>query len=92
MNYFEWDTRKEAGNIRKHNGVTFHEASSVFFDPFAMTYFDPEHSESEERFITLGMASNGKILFVSHTDHGEKIPIISAREATRQERRSYEEI
>jgi uncharacterized DUF497 family protein len=57
-----------------------------------MTYFDPEHSESEELFITLGMASNGKILFVSHTDHGEKIRIISAREATRQERRSYEEI
>ena len=91
MTYFEWDTRKEAGNIQKHIGITFHEASSVFFDPLAMTFFDPDHSENEERFITLGMASNSKILFVSHTEHGEKIRIISAREATRQERRSYEE-
>lgn len=68
MTYFEWDSRKERLNIRKHDGISFHEASSVFFDPLAMTFFDPDHSEAEERYITLGMASNGKILFVSHTE------------------------
>ena len=91
MTYFEWDTRKERANIRKHNGISFHVASSVFFDPLAMTFFDPDHSEHEDRLITLGMASTGTVLFVSHTEVGEKIRIISAREATRQERRSYEE-
>ena len=91
MTVFEWDNRKERHNIRKHDGVTFHEASTVFLDPLTMTFYDPDHSQDEERLITLGMAKTGKILFVSHTEADNKIRIISAREATRQERRSYEE-
>ena len=86
---YEWDNRKEASNIKNHS-VSFHEASTVFLDSFSMTFFDPDHSEDEDRFITLGIASTGKLLFLSHTDRGKVTRIISAREATKKEREGYE--
>ena len=86
---YEWDKRKESANIRRH-GVSFHEASTVFIDPLSMTFFDPDHSEEENRFITLGIATTGRLLFVSHTDREAGTRIISAREATKKEREGYE--
>lgn len=86
---FEWDKRKEVANIRKH-GVSFHEASTVFLDPLSMTFYDPDHAEDEDRYITLGMTKNGRLLFVSHADRGERVRIISAREASKLERNAYE--
>ena len=88
--HFEWDTAKAAKNLAKHR-VSFEEASSVFYDPLAVTGADPEHSEGEERLITFGMSPAGKLLVVSHTERGEAIRIISARMATRTERRVYDE-
>ena len=86
---YEWDKRKETSNIKNH-GVSFHEASTVFLDIFSMTFYDPGHSDDEDRFITLGITNTGRCLFVSHTDRGEIIRIISAREATKKERIGYE--
>jgi hypothetical protein len=86
----EWDSAKAASNLRKH-GVSFEEASSVFYDPLAVTGADPDHSEGEERLVTFGMSPAGQLLVVSHTERGETIRIISARIATRTERRIYEE-
>ena len=86
----EWDSAKAASNLRKH-GVSFEEASSVFYDPLAVTGADPDHSEDEERLITFGMSPAEQLLVVSHTERGEAIRIISARMATRTERRIYEE-
>jgi hypothetical protein len=86
----EWDSAKAASNLRKH-GVSFEEASSVFYDPLAVTGADPDHSEGEERSITFGMSPTGRLLVVSHTERGEAIRVISARFATRTERRIYEE-
>jgi hypothetical protein len=87
---FEWDKRKELANIRNH-GVSFHEASTVFLDPLSMTFYDPDHAEDEDRYITLGMTKNGRLLFVSHADRGDRVRIISAREASKLERNGYEE-
>ena len=87
---FEWDADKAAANIAKH-GVSFHEAATVFGDPLALTYFDPDHSVDEDRYLTFGLSSEGVLLVVSHTDRGEKTRIISARRATRKEKKSYEE-
>jgi uncharacterized DUF497 family protein len=86
---FEWDKRKDAANIRKH-GVSFHEASTVFLDPLSVTFYDPDHAEDEDRYLTLGMAKNGRLLFVSHADREDRVRIISAREASKQERNGYE--
>lgn len=86
----EWDSAKAANNLRKHR-VSFEEASSVFYDPLAVTGADPDHSEDEERLVTFGMSPGGQLLVVSHTERGEAIRIISARIATRTERRIYEE-
>ena len=88
--HFEWDSAKAAKNFRKHR-VLFEEASSVFYDPLAVTGADPDHSEAEDRLITFGVSSAGRLLVVSHTERGEAIRIISARRATRRERRIYEE-
>ncbi|MFZ0962688.1 MAG: BrnT family toxin [Terriglobia bacterium] len=88
--HIEWDVAKAAHNLRKHR-VSFEEASSVFYDPLAVTGTDPEHSEGEERLITFGMSPAGQLLVVSHTERDEAIRIISARIATRTERRIYEE-
>jgi Uncharacterized protein conserved in bacteria len=86
---FEWDADKAASNLAKH-GVSFDEAATVFGDPLAMTYFDPDHSDDEDRFITFGFSVNGDVLVVSHIDRDDKTRIISARRATRSERKSYE--
>lgn len=87
---FEWDPEKATRNRRKH-GVSFHEAATVFADPLAVTYHDPDHSISEERFITVGMSRTDRVLIVAHSDRGENIRIISARKTTVQERKHYEE-
>jgi len=88
--HFEWDPVKARKNLRKH-GVTFEEASGVFYDPLAVTGADPDHSEGEERMITFGMSSVGRLLVVAHTDRGDAIRIVNARVATKLERRIYEE-
>lgn len=87
---FEWDVAKSATNLSKH-GVSFDEASTVFSDHFSATVHDPDHSQAENRFLTFGMSSTGRILVISHTDRGTAIRIISARIATRHERKMYEE-
>ncbi|MGK7933054.1 MAG: BrnT family toxin [Microcystaceae cyanobacterium] len=87
---FEWNPDKAIKNIQKHN-VSFTEAATVFNDPLSLTYPDPDHSVYENRYITIGLSQSGKIIILSHTDRNNKIRIISARLATRQERRFYEE-
>lgn len=87
---FEWDPRKAKLNLRKHR-VSFEEATTAFRDPLAATGDDPDHSLSENRFVTFGVSSKGRVLTVSHTERGESIRIISARPATKQERKIYEE-
>jgi len=87
---FEWDPGKATQNRRKH-GVSFHEAATVFGDPLAMTYFDPDHSVSERRFITVGLSDSRQLLLVAHADRDQSIRIISARKATARERKDYEE-
>jgi len=87
---FEWDPGKAKKNIRKHQ-VSFNEAVMVFGDPLSMTFYDPDHSIDENRFITVGLSRLGKLLIVSHTDRDDRIRIISARKATRREREFYEE-
>jgi uncharacterized protein len=87
---FEWDPGKARQNRRKHR-VSFQEAATVFGDPLAVTYFDPDHSLSEQRFITVGVSTAGKVLMVAHADRDENIRIISARKATQREREHYEE-
>lgn len=91
---FEWDPAKAASNIAKH-GVTFEQAATVLLDALALTVFDQAHGALEERWFTLGLSSNGRLLAVAHTyvatgPSSARIRIISAREATRQERRQYE--
>ncbi len=87
---FEWDEKKAKQNVRKHR-VSFAEASTVFADPFSLTIPDPLHSEEEDRFVTVGMSTKGRLLVVVHTDRGDAIRLISARLATSRERKSYEE-
>ncbi len=87
---FEWDATKAASNLKKH-GVSFEEAQSVFYDEFAVQFFDNEHSENEERFLMLGMSVNAKFLLVCHCERefGQVIRIVSARKATRREQTFY---
>ncbi len=88
---FEWDPAKAATNLDKH-GVSFDEASTLFGDSLSLTIADPEHSDpSDERFVTIGRSQSGRTLVVIHSDRNEAIRIISARPATRRERRQYEE-
>lgn len=87
---FEWDDAKAETNEKKH-GVPFTEAMTVFGDPLALTGYDPDHSDDEDRFITMGQSTDGRLIIVSHTDRGEKIRIISAREASKSERKDYED-
>jgi uncharacterized protein len=83
---FEWDSNKEKRNILKH-GI---EGATVFSDTYAWTFPDPDHSDEEERFVTIGHSIQGRIIVVSHTDRGESTRIISARPAMPRERRFYE--
>ena len=87
---FEWNPRKAQVNLQKH-GVSFSEAGTVFGDDLAVTVPDPDHSDEEDRYITVGWSNRGRLLMVSHTDRGDKIRIISARELTPRERKVYEE-
>ncbi len=87
---FEWDALKDVSNQRKHD-VAFDEALSVFGDPNALTFDDVDHSEFENRSLTFGLSSSGKLLVVVHTDRGNVIRLISARKATKHEKRIYEE-
>jgi uncharacterized DUF497 family protein len=87
---FEWDSRKARLNRAKHQ-VSFEEATTAFRDPYSATALDPDHSDSEYRFVTFGISTDGRLLTISHTERGESIRIISARLATKQERKIYEE-
>jgi uncharacterized DUF497 family protein len=86
----EWDGEKAWANFNMH-GVAFTEAATVFGDPLSLTIADPLHSTDEERFVTIGQSTDGRLLVVVHTERDDIIRIISARVATRRERRSYEE-
>jgi len=87
---YEWDPPKAAANERKH-GVSFDEAKTVFLDPFAETFDDPDHSVDERRFITIGMTRQQRLVFVAHADGGlDRVRIISARTATRGESNAYQ--
>ena len=85
-----WDARKAAANKKKH-GVSFEEAATAFADPLSLTGADPDHSVGEHRWITFGQSLRGRLLAVAHTDEGDIIRVISARVATRHEKRFYEE-
>lgn len=86
---FDWDEEKAVSNLAKH-GVSFQEAATVFGDPLSDTFDDPDHSAEERRFLIIGSSRQGRTLIVSHTDDGETVRIISAREPTSGERESYE--
>lgn len=87
---FEWDEQKAAANLKKHH-VSFDEAKSIFFDDFAVQFFDEEHSSREDRFLMLGMSSTAKLLIVCHCEReqGAVIRIYSARRATKRESTFY---
>ena len=87
---FTWDPNKAEENLKAH-GVYFREAATVFDDSLSTTFPDVDHSVDERRFVIIGMSAPGRILVVSHTETGDTIRIISARTATRRERRFYEE-
>ena len=87
---FEWDAPKSSANLRKH-GVSFEEAASVFGDPLALTFADPDHSIREARFVTIGQSSRDLLLVVAHVERGRAIRIISARKATKHDRTIYEQ-
>jgi uncharacterized DUF497 family protein len=87
---FEWDERKAASNLKKHR-VSFGEASTIFDDPWFVTLLDEEHSMDEDRYITIGLSTRSRLLLIAHTDRGGQIRIISARKATSNERKFYEE-
>jgi uncharacterized DUF497 family protein len=87
---FEWDPAKAIANLAKH-GVTFEEALTVFMDPTARIHADPDHSEAERREIIVGHSIHQRLLLVSFAERGERVRLISARLATKRERRDYEE-
>ena len=88
---FEWNQSKAISNIKKHN-VSFEEAQSVFYDDFAIQFYDEENSEIEDRFLMLGLSNESKLLLVCHCEkeEGNIIRIISARKATKNESKLYE--
>jgi uncharacterized DUF497 family protein len=90
---FTWDANKNLINQKKHDGINFDEAKTVFYDEFARVIFDPEHSESEDRFIILGISQKLRVLVVCHCykESDSLIRIISARKATKKEEDAYEQ-
>jgi uncharacterized protein len=84
-----WDQKKAKANLRKH-GLDFNEAATVFSDPLSTTFPSEDHSESESRFLTIGLSAHQQIVVVAHTEDDNIIRIISARKATAQEKRFYE--
>ena len=87
---FEWDPQKATINLRRHQ-VAFTEAATVFNDPLSVTVRDPDHSMDENRYLIIGPSYRHRLLIVSHTEQGDRIRIISARELTPTEREAYEE-
>ncbi len=87
---FEWDREKAATNLEKHD-VSFEEAATAFGDSLSSTIIGPDSSDDEDRYVLIGQAFSGRLVVVVHTDRGESIRLISARLATRSERRSYEQ-
>jgi uncharacterized protein len=87
---FEWDSDKASKNVEKHH-VSFEEAATVFDDPMFITFIDGEHSIDEERYITIGLSSRGRLLMLAHADRKDHIRIISARRATKKEEQFYAE-
>ena len=87
---FEWDPAKAAANVKKHK-ISFEVAKTVFYDDFAVQFFDEEHSSDEDRFLLLGMSSDARLLLVCHCERedGDVIRIISARKATETEAQHY---
>lgn len=88
--FFGWDETKARSNIEKHT-VSFEEATTVFGDPYEVTIHDPAHSIEEDRFISIGHSFRSRLLVVVYTERENNIRIISARLATRKEKRIYEE-
>ena len=86
---FEWDPTKASDNLAKH-GVDFAEAMTVFADPFEAVIPDPDHSEGERRFLSMGVSNAGRLLVVAYTEWQGRIRLINARAATASERKSYE--
>jgi uncharacterized DUF497 family protein len=86
---FSWNDRKAAANSKKH-GVTFQEAATVFADPLARIYDDPDHSDDEQRFLLVGHSFAGRVLLVVHAENWDTIRIISARRAKPSEREEYD--
>ena len=86
---FDWDQEKADANRGKH-GVSFEEAATAFGDPLSLTVPDPDHSVGEFRYLLLGQTFRGRLIVVSHAEHSDSIRIISARLATKQERKDYE--
>ncbi len=87
---FEWDKNKDEANLSKHE-VPLDEAKTVFADPLYIDFYDPDHSDEEERYIVIGKSRQHRILIVSYTERDNKVRLISARKATRKEREDYEE-
>jgi uncharacterized DUF497 family protein len=87
---FEWDPQKAESNLRKH-GVSFEEAATVFDDPLAAYYVDPDHSITERRYLTIGASARGRLIHIAFADRAGRIRIIQARKLTNQERQLYEE-
>ena len=87
---FEWDPQKAKRNLKKH-GISFEEAATVFGDALSMTIADPLHSTVEQRWVTLGLTHRERLVVVVHTNRGSTIRLISARKATRREKRTYYE-
>jgi uncharacterized DUF497 family protein len=86
---FEWDREKARKNLKKHK-VSFDEAVTVFYDPLSATFNDPDHSDDEQRLITVGYSSHRRLLVVAHAERGKTIRIISARSVTAHERKRHE--
>lgn len=86
---FEWDGQKAEANLRKHR-ISFEEAVTVFYDPLATTFADPDHSLVEARLITFGYSARERLLVVAHTERDDALRIITARIATARERKRYE--
>ena len=87
---FEWDKNKAKSNFTKHK-VSFEEAKTVFDDSMNIAFVDPDHSDAENRYLVIGRSNRGRILFVSYSERGNTMRIISARVVDRSERRDYEE-
>jgi uncharacterized protein len=88
--FFSWHDRKAAANLRKHR-VSFEEAATIFEDPLLLTVPDARNSNGEERFFSVGRSRRNRLIAAAHTETGNQIRIISARKATRKEKRAYEE-